>query len=111
MRISAALFVLSAAGVVFARCAVCPDKVKEGKVVYHLAFGDYNTDLKQEYCGYEEEGQDKVKNQGYCTYNVSLEHLQLDRVVVLTIVSLRQANGTLEGSDMPCPSEAATKEC
>ncbi|KAJ7625095.1 hypothetical protein DFH06DRAFT_1229827 [Mycena polygramma] len=90
MRLSVVLFVLSAASVAFARCAICPDKIKEGKaLVYHLVFGDYDASLKQKFCGYEEEAEDKDKNQGYCTYN---------------------GKGTLSGSDLPCPAEVATTE-
>ncbi|KAJ7672573.1 hypothetical protein DFH06DRAFT_1293279, partial [Mycena polygramma] len=87
--VSTALFVLSAASVAFAGCAICPDKIKEDKVVYHLVFGDYDASLKQKFCGYEEEAEDKDKNQGYCTYN---------------------GKGTLSGSDLPCPAEVATTE-
>ncbi|KAJ7637918.1 hypothetical protein DFH06DRAFT_1138569 [Mycena polygramma] len=71
MRISTALFALSAASVAFGRqCDICPAKVMKGKTVYYLANNAYDRYEKIYICGYQEHLGD-ANNEGdwNCIYN------------------------------------------
>ncbi|KAJ7675921.1 hypothetical protein DFH06DRAFT_1317359 [Mycena polygramma] len=97
MRISIALFALSAASVAFGRqCDICPNKVMKGKAVYYLANdSDAYDDGKKIYiCGYQEHIGD-ANNEGdwNCIYS---------------------ANGALYASDskdLACPATVAVRGC
>ncbi|KAJ7130271.1 hypothetical protein C8R44DRAFT_872095 [Mycena epipterygia] len=73
MRVSittAFLLLAAASAAVANECGVCADKVTESdKRVYDLVFHDgyMNTTL----CGYEEHGDKKQKDEGFCSYNAT----------------------------------------
>ncbi|KAJ7028692.1 hypothetical protein C8F04DRAFT_1289782 [Mycena alexandri] len=109
MRLSTTLLILSAAGLAFAQCAICPKKVKEGKTVLRLALNDHDSSTNTTFCGfvlgpsfpsdlgsprridsYKQKSKEEPKKEGYCSYNDA---------------------GKIISDDLKCPNQVKTRGC